>query len=130
MTWLGNDTDCVTDIPLVDRQVTSPALLVGQRIARMLQTPRGALGLIGDDPDRGWDVRQYVNAKLTSAIITTAQQQITNECLKDEAVESADVTMNFNQGIITITISLVTSAGPLTMTMNVSQLTTTAVFNF
>lgn len=130
MTLYGSDTNCVTDVPLIDTQVTSAALVVGQRLARILQTPRGALGVIGDDHDRGWDVRQYVNARLSPSTIATAQQQITNECLKDEQVQSVDVTMTESNGTLTIGIVFVVADAPYSMTLNVSQLTVGAVFNF
>lgn len=128
--FYGSDTNCVTDLPLIDLQVTNPNLLVGQRIARLLQTPRGGLGVIGDDPNRGFDVRQLVNGKLTPADLARAQQQIVSECLKDEQVQSADCTITASNGAVTVAVSLVGSSGPFTLTLNVDQLTTSAVFNF
>src|SRR5262245_8863750 len=119
--FYGSDSACVTDIGLIDTQVTSPAQVIGQRIARLLQPPRGAFGLINDDANRGWDVRQYVNAQLTPSTIAIAQQQIKNECEKDEEVQSATVTMTNSGGTITITISIVASSGPFTLVGNINQ---------
>jgi hypothetical protein len=63
----GSDTLWTTDAPLVSIPVTDPFLVVGQRIVRLLQTPRGGLGVIGGDPNRGWDVRQYLLGRMSPA---------------------------------------------------------------
>lgn len=127
----GADTSCVSDIGLIDTIVTDPIILVGQRIARRLQTPRGGLAAVGDDPNFGWDVRRYVNAKMSPRDIAQAQQQIAAECTKDEEVQSALVQLSFtNGGPLVISIQLQASAGPFTLVLNVTQLTVAAVFNF
>lgn len=131
-TFYGSDTTCLTDVPLIDLQITDPNILIGQRIARLLQTPRGGLGVVGDDPNRGWDLRQYVNAKLPPDFVSQAQQQIVNECLKDEEVASATclVTQPNGTGSIVVALNLVGAAGPFQLTLNVTSLTVTAVFAF
>lgn len=129
-TFYGSDSYCLTDVGLFDVQVTDPNILIGQRIARMLQTPRGGLGAINDDPSRGWDVRQYLNGKISPGFLAQAQQQIVNECLKDEEVQSATCTITQAGGALTIAVNLVGASGPFTLTLNVGQVTTTAVFTF
>lgn len=130
-TYYGSATQCVNDLPLISTQTTNPALIVGQRVARRLTTPRGALGLFGDDPDFGFDVRQYVNAKLSPAQISSAQSLITAEILKDQQVQSASVAMNFNaDGAVSLDITLDLGAGPFSLTLNVSNVTSALVFNF
>lgn len=129
-TFYGSDTDCVTDIPLIDQQVTDPRVLIGQRLARMLQITPGALGVIGDDPTRGYDVRQLINAKLSPSTIVTAQGRIQAECLKDEQVASCKATITQSGGVLSIDLDLDTAAGTFTLTMDVAQLTTDLVFNF
>jgi hypothetical protein len=129
-TVYGSDTTCLTDIPLIDQQVTDPRILVGQRTARRLTTPRGALAAINDDPAFGWDVRQYINAKLTPAQIAGAQAQIESEVLKDEQIQSVNATLTFSEGSLSISLQLQGSAGPFTLTLNVEQLTTQLIFNF
>lgn len=128
--FYGSDTACLTDLTLIDRQVTDPKTLIAQRLARRLQTPRGALANIGDDPNFGWDVRQYLNGKFTTSTTITAQEQIQSECLKDEQVATAKAAVTLVNGTMTIALSIVSSAGPFTLTMNVNQLTTALVFNF
>jgi hypothetical protein len=128
----GSDTVCVTDVPFVDTQTADPFLVVGQRVARRLQTPRGGLASVSDDPNFGWDVRQYLNAKMSPTQVSQAQRQVEAECLKDEEVQSATCTITFvfGTGALTIAVQLVASAGPFTLVLNVSQLTTTVLFQF
>lgn len=121
--FYGSDSFCLTDVGLVDVQVTDPVQLIGQRLARRLQTPRGGLASVDPDAtDYGWDCRQLVNGKMTPATRATAKQQIRDECSKDEQVISADpeVTVN-NGGGVTITIAVTSSVGPFTLTGNINQ---------
>jgi hypothetical protein len=129
--FYGSDSNCVTDVGLFDLQITDPIILIGQRIARRLTTPRGALAAIGDDPEFGWDVRQYTLGRLAPTQIDQAQRQIAAECLKDEQVQSAIVSISFvSGGALTIKIDMVASVGPFQLTLNVNQLTVSAVFGF
>lgn len=129
--FYGSDTHCVTGFDKIDVQVTSASILVGERVARSLQIERGALAAINDDPNRGFNVRSILNAKLSPASIGQYQQLVRNECLKDEEVLDATVTITpVSGGGVSIAISLTGAAGPFLLTMNVNQLTTTAVFNF
>lgn len=126
--FYGSDTACVSDVGYIDQQVTSPALVIGQRLARLLQTPRGGLAIIGDDPNRGWDIRQYCLAKLSPVEIAVAQQQIKYECEKDEEVQSAVVVATQSNGIFTITITITAASGPFTLVGNISQFTAASFF--
>jgi hypothetical protein len=126
----GSDTACVTDIPLIDLQVITPQQIIGQRIARRLTTPRGALALIGDDGDFGWDVRQLFNGKVSPTFIATAETQIAAECVKDQQVSNANVVLTFTQAnsVMVIDINLTTAAGPFSLTLTVTQLTASLIF--
>jgi hypothetical protein len=132
MTFYGSDTYCINDLPLVDTQVTDPVQLIGQRIVRRLSTPRGALALIGDDPNFGYDVRQWINNKAGPGDIALAQAAIESECLKDEQIigVTASIAFSANTSAMTVTLQLVTGVGPFTLTLNVNQLTVDMVFNF
>jgi hypothetical protein len=125
----GSDTTCITDTPLIDLQISDPQQVIGQRVARRLQTPRGGLAAIGDDPNFGLDIRQYTLARMNPAQLSQASSQISAECTKDEEVSAADVTLTFvNGGPMIVTIQLQSAAGPFTLTLSVSALTTTLVF--
>jgi hypothetical protein len=128
--FYGSDSYCLDDVLLIDTQVTDPRVLIGQRLIRRLTTPPGALALINDVAD-GFDVRQFINAKISPGTIAIAQAQIADECLKDQQVQTADVEMTLaKNGNLSINIGGLTAAGPFSLTMNVSQLTTEVVFNF
>lgn len=119
----------VTDVPLISISTSDPFLVVGQRIARRLLMPRGGLAAIGGDPNFGWDVRQYINAKLSPTALAQAQQQIAAECEKDEAISSAKVTFGYSfNGALTISIQLVGASGPFQLVLPVQDLTTAQVF--
>lgn len=127
----GSDTFWLTDAPLVSVPVTDPFIVVGQRIARRLMTPRGGLAVIGGDPNFGWDVRRYVLGRVSPARLAQAQSQVQGEVLKDEAVQSAIVQFTYtNDGKLTIKVDCVLAIGPLQLVLNVSALSVSAVFNF
>lgn len=130
-TQFGQDTACLTDVGPVDLQVTDPRVLVGQRIARILQTPLGALANVGDDPGLGFDVKQLINAKLSPSFRAQSESRISAQCSRDECVQSASVTITQNSsGAVGISIGLTTAAGPFTLVLNVDQLTVQALFDF
>lgn len=129
-TFYGSDTHCIEDVGLIDVQITDPAQLIGERIARALQTPHGALASVGGNPDRGYDSRALVLAKQVPGFETTEQAKIEAEVMKDEQVESCACTLSLVAGVLTIVLSIVSSVGPFTMTMNVTELTTSLVFSF
>lgn len=124
----GQDTFCITDVPLIDTQVTNPALLVGQRLARRLQTPRGALAFINGDPNAGYDVRGLILGKLDPGTIAAAQTQIENECLKDECVQTVTCTVASSNGNVTISIKGTLAVGPFAFVLTVQQLTAQVFF--
>lgn len=126
----GYDTACVSDVGLVDVVITSPQRVIGERVARRLLTPRGGLAAV--DPaaaDFGIDVRQFLLGRLSPSSKSQLQQIISSECVKDEEVLNADVTVTFvNGGALTIAIRLTSAAGPFILTLNVTALTTELIF--
>lgn len=128
-TFFGSDTSCISDLPLINVQITDPRILIAQRLARRLTTARGALASINDDPSFGWDVRQYINAKLSPSTRGIAEQQITSECLKDEQVQSVIVQVVQSGDHISVSVSAVSAVGPFALTLNVSELTVDLVFS-
>jgi hypothetical protein len=114
----------------VDVVITSPQLVIGQRIARRLQTPRGGLASVDPEAaDFGLDVRQFTLGRMDAARKAQVQQLVQAECTKDEEVSDADVTLTVvNGGPMTITIQLTSATGPFTLTLNVTALTVEAIF--
>lgn len=121
------------DMYKVDQLVTGNQL-VGQRIARMMFTPRGALASIDPDPSAGnwgWDCRQYINATLSVAQRTQAVSQIENAVLQDEEVQDCNVQfiLNNNNGNLAININIVTSNGPFLLVIDPQNVSAELVFN-
>lgn len=111
----------LTDLLAKDVIITDPAMLIGQRVAHRLTTPRSALAIINGPADFGWDVHQLVNKKLAPHDLALAQTQIKGECQKDEEVQLASVTIS-GKGNTTVAVQLFTAAGPFTLTFNISQI--------
>lgn len=124
----GIDIHCVTDTDKVDQLVTAPWQVIGERIARRWQTPRGALAIINDDPG-GWDVRQYLNGKMGPRECATAQAALEAEALKDEEVQSADVSVTLSAGVLSVSGALVSTAGPFTLVLTIDQVSASVVFS-
>jgi hypothetical protein len=122
-TFYGSDTGCLDDLPLISTEVTDPGVLIGQRLARRLQTANGALAFINDDPDGGLDIRQYVNARVTPNFRAQMEREIQAECLKDEEVQDCTVVANFEQSALTVTVSFTAASGPFRLVLNVRDLT-------
>jgi hypothetical protein len=129
-TFYGSDTGCLDDLPLISVDVSAPYLVIGQRLARRLQTPRGALAFINDDPNGGLDLRQYVNAKVTPNFRALVQAEVKAECEKDEEVLSADVEVSFVAETLTVTIRVTANSGPFALVLTVRELTVEAIFSF
>lgn len=121
---LGVDLDIQTDMQ------KSFILAKGMRnlslaICRRLSTPRGALALVGDDPDYGLDLRGMLNQDLTQAELQALGGEIDEELRKDERIHSADVLVTFTLATSTLTveINLETVAGPHRLVLGVSERT-------
>lgn len=112
----------LTDLLAVDVVITDPAMLIGQRVAHRLTTPRGSLAIINGPADFGWDVHQLVNKKMAPNDIAIAQGQIKAECEKDEEVQTATVAITSSGGKIAIKVKLSSAAGPFTLTFSVAQI--------
>lgn len=123
----GTATTCVSDLPSISVQVAGRRA-VAEALVRRLTTPRGGLATIDPSPEAaeyGFDIRQYVNAKIGPAEITAAEAAIANECAKDERVESCVATLTFvrETGKLTISLEVTLSTGPFTLVLGVTELT-------
>lgn len=121
----------VSDVPLKSISTSDPFLVIGQRVARRLTTPRGGLAAIGGDPYFGWDVRQYLNGRLSAASKAQAQIEIQKECIKDPEVLTALATLNYTfNGPLIITVQLTAAQGPFSLVLPVQNLTAAQVYTF
>lgn len=92
--------------------------VVAEAILRRWSTSPGQLI---DDPNYGFNVMDLVNDDLGPKDIAYAQQQLAQECQKDERVRSASVVVTLSvAGLVTIAATVVTAAGPFKLVVEVS----------
>ena len=119
----GIDVSCLTSLDPYFSLVTGPEC-VAQAVARRLQTPLG--GLL-TDPTYGFDLRTLVNDGLSQASKLAIQTGIEAQCLYDERVDSADVSVDVDDpsGVCDIVVQLVLVDGEettLTFTLDANNL--------
>jgi len=120
MADLGTDLSCVSDCTPDFAEATG-RLCLAQAVARRLLTPRG--GLV-DDPNYGFDLTGYVNDDVSTADLARIQANTEAECLKDERVEAADVTLSVSTaGLMIGKIILTDSVGPFTLVLSIDEVT-------
>ena len=119
-TIVGGDLFCVDDIDAALTWETDPRVLIEQSVLRRLTTPRGGLFY---SRDYGLNVRAWLNAGFTPAMVSGLSSAIKNECEKDDRVESATVRLSFNAQSMRmrIKIELQTGLGPFPLTLDVSD---------
>lgn len=122
-TFYGSDTSMTTDVPLISINVSDPRTLIGQRLIRRLTTPRGGLAAVNGNPDGGWNVRQYMLKRVSPSTIGIAEQQVSDECTKDEQVKSASVTMTYAVKKLSIVVQAMSAAGPFKLTIELTSTT-------
>ncbi len=124
---LGTDintpiTDGVPDLDPMFGLVSGRAALA-QAIARRLTTRRGLLEWIGDDPEYGHDVREYLGEDVGPRAEFVIASRVQAECLKDERVRAAQVTATLASGRLTLSIKLTDADGPFRLTLAVTGVT-------
>jgi hypothetical protein len=89
----GVDLACVTDITADAAEVDQESpRAIGEALARRFISPRTS---VLDDDAYGLDLRGRLNSGQTQAQLTALRSQIRVECLKDDRVDDADVTLRF-----------------------------------
>lgn len=122
MTDLGVDLYCISDLDAAGRTVSGPEALA-QALARRLQTPRGALAAIGDDPDYGTDLRDYVGEDTGAGAEAEIEAAVRAECLKDERVRDVDVTVAIRDRVLTVGLRVASTQGVVRLVLAVSAVT-------
>jgi phage baseplate assembly protein W len=113
----GYDLSGILDLSPDLRTVHGREALI-EALARRLTTPRGGLWY---DPSYGHDVRQYVNAPSPQPGLV--ESQVSAECLKDERVLDAEVTVLSVGEELRISVEITDARGPFTLTLVVTQVT-------
>jgi len=119
---VGTAIDIVPGVLATGIAVLAQALIIRQ------VTP---LGSALDAPNDGIDVRTLIKAGMTQAQVSQIPGTIRNQLLRDQRVKACTVDAVFDQvhGILTLTESISSAAGPFTLTLQVSQVTVTAILN-
>lgn len=101
----GSDLDCADDLASNCAEVDGASRrAVAQAVIRRFTTPRGALL---DDADYGTDVRSYLNAALTNEQLRSIEAQLQGEARKDDRVDDATISVEWNAFTGTLRISAV-----------------------
>lgn len=125
MTEFGREMSC-TDAIRPGRYVTG-VRVVGEAAYRRLTTPRGVLRGGENEEIYGLDLTEMIGAMSSSDLTASLPGRIENELLKDERIESADVTIvSVIEGpttTLTITVECVTAEGPFSLQVAASEVT-------
>jgi hypothetical protein len=121
----GYDTSCTDS--LRTGRFASGVRLVAEAIYRRLITPRGALRGGDDEANYGFDLIGKLGHTVSASEIAALPGQVEAEILKDERIESADISVNsVTTGpsvAWTITVSAVTGLGPFQLVLGVNGVT-------
>jgi len=116
---LGSDLSCVADLDPGGLEVSGRRCLA-EAIARRLTTPRGRLI---DDANYGFDLTQYIDADLSLSELAQIKAQAEAECLKDERVIGANVTLQFVANVLNVTVLIQERKGPFTLVLSINNVT-------
>ena len=120
---IGTDFAGALDIDPSWREATSARRALAEAIVRRLTTP---LGQLPDYPSYGFDVRGLIGSSLNSSQI---RQRVRVQCLAEEEVLAAKVTVAAENGgeSITIDIAITDGEGPFALTLAINDLATEAI---
>lgn len=123
MTDFGRDISCLDGLSTA-RQATG-AQLVAEAAYRRLITPRGTLHGGEDEANYGYDIADMIGAVSTAAHRAVVAAEVKNELLKDERLNSAEVSItSTSSGPSTswvVSITGDTDAGPFDLVLAVSE---------
>lgn len=128
MTALGTDIATpANDEGILDLDpafgLASGRLMLAQAIGRRITRRRGELAWVGDDPDDGIDVRDFLGGDADSVSTFRIAAQVQAEALRDERVLGCEVAASTTDGVLTLSLRLADAAGPFRMVVAVSALT-------
>lgn len=128
MTTLG--TDIATPVSaegLLDLDPTfalcTSRVQLAQAIGRRITTRRGTLAWIGDDPDYGVDVRDYLGSDASAQSAFRVAAMVDAEVLRDERVLACKTTATVTDGTLTLSLRLADADGPFRLVLAVSAVT-------
>lgn len=120
MADLGSDIAGALDLD-PGLRVVSGRRALADAIVRRLTNPRG---VFPDWPDYGFDLQSVTGTTLN---VSQVRQLITEQCLLEEEVQSATVTLEQRGEVLVATVSVTDGTGPFDLTISVSEVTTEAI---
>ena len=120
-TWIGPNANGILDLEPSLREVSGIDVLV-QSVLMRITTPTGSAI---DAPDDCFDMRGWVSKGMTVATLGQLKSLIMGQLLRDQRIVSAvvGVSFNFQTSILTVTMTIQSTIGPFTLTLNVSAVT-------
>jgi hypothetical protein len=106
--------------------MVSEFICLAWSLARRLETPRGSLSW---SPNDGTDMRDWLNRSDTPQHRFSAQVAAKDECEKDERVQAALVSAQFQSATssLILTVSITTAVGPFQLVLKVTALAVTVL---
>jgi hypothetical protein len=102
----GVDMACVTDLSVRLTETSQASVTgIGESILRRLQTPRGFLGGIDDDPNYGIDVAGLLSEGTTQQGLRGVEASVREEITRDDRVLSATVSATYTSATSTLDVS-------------------------
>lgn len=95
----GSDISCVEDLR-ADVGDVEGVRVIGESLARLIQTPRGSLA---DAPDRGIDLREYLGTGTTIEQLRAIEGAVRAEWKRDDRVDTVDLRLVYDDATRTIT---------------------------
>lgn len=118
----GQCWGCISDLSMPSYMAAGNQC-VAEAIVRRWSTNQGQLI---DDPNYGFNLTDLLSDDLSTRDLAYAQQQAAAEAQKDERVLGATVTITLTvAGLLTIAGTITTAAGPFSMVVSVSAVSTT-----
>ena len=121
----GRETSCTTS--LRTGRFVSGVRVVAEAAYRRLITPRGLLRGGAEEANYGLDLAELVGSASSAALAAALPGRIQAELMKDERIESVDVTVlrvvDGPASTFTITVEATTGSGPFTMQVRASEVT-------
>jgi hypothetical protein len=115
----GHDLSCLTDLDPAMLEVDG-RMLLGQALARRLQTVRGTLI---DDANYGFDLCGEIDDDLITRDIARITSQVDAEFVKDDRVLSSTSVGVFVSGALTLVCTIVDLIGPFKLTLVATSVT-------
>ena len=125
--WLGPNANGVLDLDPSGRTVTGLPVLIQSVIMRQ-STPTGSL--VGA-PDECFDLRGFLSAGMTATDIQALQGFIQSQLLRDDRILACSVSASYTFATSTLTVveRIQSSLGPFTLTLSVSQVSSSINVN-